>query len=213
MVSRGKTTGARFWTKAEPLVLASASAGRRLALQQTGVPFIVQPASIDERAIEAPLLLSGAGADQVAAELAKQKALAVSQKNPRSLVLGADQTASCDRRILAKPADIDAAREQLRFLSGRSHRLHSAACIAIDGAVVFQTIAHADLKMRELSPAFLDAYLQDAADAALSSVGCYQLEALGVHLFESISGDYWTILGLPLLAVLDALRRERALLA
>jgi septum formation protein len=213
MVSRGKNPGARFWTKAEPLILASASAGRRLALEQTGVPFIVQPASIDERATEALLLQSGAGADKIAPELAKQKTLAVSQKNPGSLVLGADQLASCEGRILSKPVNIDAAREQLRLLSGRTHRLHSAACIARDGAVVFETVSRADLKMRELSPAFLDGYLQDAGDAALSSVGCYQLEALGVHLFESISGDYWTILGLPLLPVLDALRREGALLA
>jgi septum formation protein len=207
------TAGAGFWTRTKPLVLASASLGRRLALEQAGVPFTVQPAFLDERAIEARITQSGGGPDEIAIELAKQKTLATSKENPLSLVLGADQVASCEGRILNKPATIDAAREQLNFLAGRTHRLHSAATIAYGAQIRFQTVAHADLKMRALTPAFLDAYLEAAGEAALRSVGCYQLEALGVHLFESISGDYWTILGLPLLQILGALRREGALLA
>ena len=128
-------------------------------------------------------------------------------------MLGADQLASCEDRIFGKPDTVDSARRQLEFLSGRTHRLHSAVCIVFDGTVVFQTIAHADLHIRALSDAFIERYLSEAGEAVLGSVGCYQLEGLGVHLFQSISGDHWTILGLPLLPVLDALRRQGALLA
>jgi septum formation protein len=194
-------------------VLASASAGRRMALEQTAIPFTIHPSSIDERAIEEAITRSGGGADAVAAALARRKALVVSKEEAGRLVLGADQVMSCEGRLLAKPTDPDSARRQLEFLSGRTHRLHSAVCIVREEAVAFEAVQCADLKMRVLSEAFIETYLQRAGDAVLGSVGCYQLEALGVHLFESICGDYWTILGLPLLPVLAALRRQGALLA
>lgn len=212
MTSHSQKPDDRFWLKSEPLVLASASAGRRLALEQTGIPFTIHPATIDERVIEREIHESGGDADAVATELAKRKALSVSIEETGRLVLGADQLASCDGRIFGKPDDVDVARRQLKFLSGRTHRLHSAVCIVCDGAVVFQTVAHADLHMRALNDAFIERYLNEAGKAVLGSVGCYQLEGLGVHLFQSISGDHWTILGLPLLPVLDALRRQGALL-
>ena len=202
-----------FWLHAEPLILASKSKGRRVALEQTGAPFLVHPAEIDERAVEAAVVAAGGDADAVAARLALDKAKLVSLARPGALVLGADQVASCEGRRFGKPATGAAAGEQLRFLSGRTHRLHSAVAIARDGAPVFETVAHADLTMRAFSDEFLDRYL-DLVDAeATTSAGAYQIEGLGVHLFERILGDHWTIIGLPLLPVLEALRREGALLA
>ena len=202
-----------FWLKDEPLILASSSAARRSVLEQAAIPFEICPASIDERAIEEGLLKSGRSPDAIAAKLAKEKALTVSKQRPGRLVLGADQLASCEGRLFAKPSGFEAAKRQLEFLSGRTHRLHSGVSIVCDGIVAFQTVECADLRMRPFSATFIEVYLATACDGVLASVGCYQLEALGAHLFESISGDHWTILGLPLLPVLEALRRQGALLA
>lgn len=200
-----------FWRAGAPLILASKSAGRQLVLRQAGLPFEARPADVDERGIEARL--GAVGADAVAQALARAKARAVAARSPGRLVLGADQVASCDGRIFGKPADTDAAARLLRFLSGRWHRLHSAVALVRDGAVIFETVAHADLEMRELSESFISAYLDILGEAALTSVGAYQVEGLGAQLFAEVRGDHWTIMGLPMLPVLDALRREGALIS
>lgn len=200
-----------FWRAEAPLVLASKSAGRRLALSQAGLPFEIRPADVDERAIEAAL--GPVGADALAAALARVKAISVSNETPGRLVIGADQVASCETRVFGKPETMAKAAELLRFLSGRRHRLHSALALARDGAVIFETIAHADLTMRPLSDSFIDAYLAAMGETALTSAGAYQVEGLGAQLFSKVEGDHWTIMGLPILPLLDALRRHNALLA
>jgi len=199
-----------FWRADAPLVLASKSAGRRLVLTQACLPFESRPADVDERAIEAAL--GPVGADAVAAALARAKALAASAGAPGRLVLGADQVASCETRIFGKPETMEKAAELLRFLSGRRHRLHSALALARDDAVLFETVAHADLTMRPLSDAFIAAYLGAMGDTALTSAGAYQVEGLGAQLFSRVEGDHWTIMGLPILPLLDALRAHGALL-
>lgn len=204
---------AGLWLDSSPLALASKSEGRRLILEQTGIPFTVDPVDVDERAIEAAVVAGGGGADAVALELARRKALAGAARRPDRLVLGADQLASCEGRIFGKPVDSPRAAEQLRFLSGRTHRLHSAVALARDETVLCATVGHADLEMRPLSEAFIAAYLGLLGPRALTSAGAYQVEGLGVHLFSAVRGDHWTIIGLPLLPVLEALRREGALLA
>ncbi len=204
--------GGHFWQSAQPLILASKSWGRRLVLQQTGIPFVAIPAELDERKIEEKIRAKDGGADEVARALARAKALKISMTAPEAYVLGADQVASCEGRLFGKPRDLAQAAQQLAFLSGRPHRLHSAVALVRGGTIVFATVSHADLCMRELSASFIEAYLAVAGDAALASAGAYQIEGMGVHLFTEVSGDHWTILGLPILPVLDALRRESALL-
>jgi septum formation protein len=204
---------ASFWLDRSPLVLASKSKGRRLALEQTAIPFVTHPAEVDERGIEADVARAGGGADEIAARLAREKALVISRERGGQIVLGADQVASCEGRLLGKPADAAKAREQLRFLSGRDHRLHSAVALVRDGVLMFETVSHANLRVRPLSEGFIDCYLAIVGDEVTTSAGAYQIEGLGIHLFESIRGDHWTIIGLPLMPVLDALRREGVLLA
>lgn len=202
-----------FWLASEPLALASKSKGRRVALEQTGIPFTTHPAEIDERVIEAQVAGSGGGADEIAARLAREKALAVATGMQGRIVLGADQVASCEGRLFGKPVDRGRAKEQLRFLAARDHRLHSAVALVRDGAVLLENVCHADLRMRPLSETFIDSYLDMIGEDVTTSAGAYQIEGLGIHLFERIAGDHWTIIGLPLLPVLDALRRDGALLA
>ncbi len=206
-----KSVAFSLWRADAPLILASRSFGRRQALEQAGIPFEAIPADVDERVIEEGL--EGADADRIALTLARVKALAISARAPGRLVLGADQTASCGERIFGKPRDMDEAKELLQFLSGRRHRLHSAIVLARDNMALFETIAHADLMMRNFSDAFLAAYLSAMGETALSSAGAYQIEGLGAHLFSNIEGDHWTIMGLPLIAALDALREQGALLS
>jgi septum formation protein len=198
-----------FWRESAPLILASKSAGRRQALQHSGVPFEIIPADVDERAIESRL--DGADADAIALALARAKALAISAEG--RLVLGADQVASCEGRIFGKPPTMRDAEALLRFLSGRRHRLHSAIALARDGAVIFATVGVADLTMRALSEDFIAAYLTATGENALTSAGAYQIEGLGAQLFSKVEGDYWTIMGLPLLELFEALRRQGALLS
>ncbi|HTO80255.1 MAG TPA: Maf family protein [Methylocystis sp.] len=203
---------AAFWVEPQPLLLASKSEGRRLALFQAAIPFEVAPAEVDERAIEARVIRAGGDPDAVVLALSRAKALTISQAHPGRLVVGADQAGSLEGQIFGKPEDLPAAKRQLSTLSGRVHRLHSGFALARGDKVLFEAVAHADLTMRRLDEAFLDAYLAAAGDVAVKSAGAYQIEGLGAHLFEKIAGDHWTILGLPLIELLSALRGEGALL-
>jgi septum formation protein len=201
-----------LWRGGAPLLLASKSGARRALLSAAGLPFELRPASIDERSLEAPLLAAGAGGAKVARELARAKALAIGAKEAERLVLGADQTLALGASIFAKPADRASAAAQLEALSGRTHELHSAICIVRGDKVLFEAAPAARLTMRALSRPFIDAYVALAGEAVLTSVGGYQIEGLGVHLFERVEGDQSTILGLPLLPLLSFLREEGSLL-
>jgi septum formation protein len=198
-----------LWLNAEPLVLASKSTARLALLAAAGIAVEVLPADVDERGVEAKASAQDAGA--VAALLAREKARAVAAQRPGRLVLGADQTLALGARRFSKPADRAAAGEQLRALRGKTHALHSAVTVMRDGDVLFEYADAARLTMRLFSDKFLEEYLDAAADAVTASVGGYQLEKPGIQLFERIEGDYFTILGLPMLPLLDFLRRERCL--
>ena len=186
------------------LVLASASTSRARVLSGAGVAFAVQPAHIDEDAVKA----SGADGQAVAARLAEQKALRVSASRPGDLVLGADQVLVCEGAVLSKAETLADAAAQLKFLRGKPHTLISALALAQSGAVVWRHAEEARLRMRDFSDAFLDSYLKAEAEEALGSVGCYRLEGPGAQLFDSVEGDYFSILGLPLLPLLEVLREE-----
>ena len=195
----------------EPLILASASRVRASMLQAAGVSVEVIPARVDESELKIALKGQGATPAEVAISLADLKALQVSRSRPGRLVLGADQMLDCDGAWLDKPESREAARDQLLTLRGRKHRLTSAAVLARDGARIWHHTAAAELTMRAFTEAFLDGYLAEAGEAVLSSVGAYQLEGLGAQMFERIEGDYFVILGLPLLPVLDILREQNVL--
>jgi len=198
-----------FWRGKYPLILASQSHARQALLAGAGINFEAVPAEIDERAVQ---LASGfSAASDVAALLAREKALSVSMRFPGRFVVGADQTLALGTRLFSKPSGRAQAAEQLHALAGRSHELHSAAAVARDGKILFEGAAIARMGMRPLGEAEIDAYLDEAGSAVTSSVGAYQLERLGVHLFERIEGDHFTILGLPLLQLLAFLRSERLL--
>ena len=198
-----------LWRGKHPLILASQSRARQLLLANAGIEFEAVAADIDERAVQQSSGLSAAG--EVAALLAREKALAVSKRQPGQYVVGADQTLALGTRLFSKPAGRPQAAEQLRALAGRSHELHSAVAVARDGKILFADATMARMTMRPLGEAEIAAYLDAAGEAVTSSVGAYQLEGLGVHLFERIEGDHFTILGLPLLALLAFLRSERLL--
>jgi septum formation protein len=198
-----------LWLAAQPLVLASRSASRRAVLAGAGVPVEILPADIDERAIETQAGLQSPS--QIALLLARAKASAISAKLPERLVLGADQTLALGQHLFAKPADLAAASDQLKSLRGRSHELHSAVVLARDGAVLFEHCEIARLTMRSFSDRFLAAYIEAAGLAVTQSVGAYQVEGIGIQLFERIEGDHFTILGLPLLRLLQFLRQHGCL--
>lgn len=195
-----------IWRGEEPLILASQSAARRMLLAGAGITFDAAPADIDERGIQQRSNLTAPG--DIAALLAEQKAAFVSLRHPGRYVIGADQTLSVGDRLFNKPAGRDQAAQQLRDLSGRTHELHSAIAVACDGATLFSHVSVAHMTMRQLDDAAIDVYLDAAGDKVTTSVGAYQLEGLGVHLFELIEGDHFTILGLPLLPLLKFLRGE-----
>ena len=198
-----------LWRGKDKLILASQSRARQMLLANAGIAFEAIPAAIDERAVQQGSGLSAPGA--IAALLAGEKALAVSLQQPRRYVVGADQTLALDTRLFSKPDGRAQAAEQLRDLAGRSHQLHSAVAVAQDGKILFESVTVARMTMRALSGAEIRTYLDEAGEAVTSCVGAYQLEGLGVHLFEHIEGDHFTILGLPLLPLLAFLRSERLL--
>ncbi|SHM90298.1 Maf-like protein [Roseibium suaedae] len=189
------------------LVLASGSRIRSDLLRNAGIDVTVDPAGIDERAVEAPLLAAGMLPEDLALILAEAKANDVSERRPGDLVIGADQVLAFEGRRYTKPEDMEAARRQLLAFSGHTHTLLSAVVLSLDGTAIWRHVSAAHLTMRDLTPAFVGRYLADAGEAALSSVGAYQLEGTGVQLFERIEGDYFTILGLPLLPLFAELRR------
>lgn len=193
-----------LWLPRQPLVLASKSDIRGKILAAAGLRFEIRPAQIDERAVEAASGVTEPAA--VARVLAQAKAEAVAAATPGQPVLGADQTLARGSQRLSKPTDRAAAAEQLRALRGRTHELHSALTLVRDGDVLFSCVDTARLTMRDFSDRFLEEYLDMAGSAALGSVGAYQLEGIGIHLFEKVAGDYFTILGLPLMPLLAFLR-------
>ncbi|GMP05509.1 Maf family nucleotide pyrophosphatase [Bradyrhizobium sp. TM239] len=196
-----------LWLGKHPLILASQSSARKMLLANAGLEFKAVTADIDERGIQLASALSNPR--EIALLLAREKAKAISASHPGSYVIGADQTLALGNRLFNKPAGRPQALAQLRDLAGNSHELNSAVAVAHDGKIVFEDVSVARMTMREMTEDELSAYLDAAGDAVTTSVGAYQLESLGIHLFERIEGDHFTILGLPLLPLLAFLRRER----
>ena len=193
----------------ERLILASKSAARRAMLEGAGVPFSVQVADVDEDAVKTGH--DPADAAGLAVELARVKALAVSRRDPEAWVLGADQTLAFAGGLVSKAPTMAAARTRLAAMRGRGHQLHAGAALARNGQVVWSGVDTATMRMRDFSDAFLDAYLAAEGEAVLGSVGSYRLEGMGSQLFDSIDGDYFTVLGLPLWPLLAELRRAGVL--
>ncbi|MBD1546547.1 Maf-like protein [Roseibium aggregatum] len=193
------------------LVLASGSRIRAELLENAGLSIEIDPADIDERAVEEPLLKAGFSPEDLALVLAEAKANDVSERRQGDLVIGADQILAFEGERHTKPENMEAARRQLLAFSGKTHELLSAVVISKDGEAVWRHVSIARLTMRDLSPAFVGHYLAQVGDIALSSVGAYQLEGPGVQLFEKIEGDYFTVLGLPLLPLLAELRKLNVL--
>ena len=196
-----------LWLGTSPLILASQSGARKMLLANAGLEFKAVTADVDERGLQAASKLSNPR--EIALLLAREKAKAVSALHPGSYVIGADQTLALGDRLFNKPAGRDQAMAQLHDLAGRSHELNSAVAVAHDGKIVFDDVSIARMTMREMTEGELSAYLDAAGDAVTTSVGAYQLEGLGIHLFERIEGDHFTVLGLPLLPLLAFLRGER----
>ncbi len=194
------------------VILASASQARARMLEQAGIAVRRAPVVIDEGTVRAAMLAEGADAGEIARELAQMKARrAALRVEEEAFIIAADQTLSCAGGLLEKPADRQAAREQLLFLRGREHRLFSAVCLIHGGRIIWQHMDEARLFMRNFSDAFLEEYLDRAGDALTASVGAYRLEEIGAQLFARIEGDFFTILGLPLLPLLDILRENGVL--
>jgi septum formation protein len=198
-----------LWLAAKPLILASRSKVRQTLLEGAGIPLDVHPADLDERRLETQAAAQSPGV--IALHLAREKGRAVAKAHAGRLTLGADQTLALGSERFSKPADRAAARTQLHALSGRTHELHSAVAFVEHGTVLFEYVGVARLTMRAFSDKFLDLYLNAAGSAATASVGAYQLESFGIQLFERVEGDYFTILGLPLLQALEFLRHRGCL--
>jgi septum formation protein len=196
-----------LWRGKSPLILASQSSARKMLLANAGLEYEAVTADIDERGIQSGSNLSNPR--EIALLLAREKAKAVSVNRPESHVIGADQTLALGDRLFNKPTGRAQALAQLRDLAGNTHELNSAVAVAREGQVVFEHVSVARMTLRQMTEAELSAYLDAAGDAVTTSVGAYQLEGLGIHLFERIEGDHFTILGLPLLPLLAFLRRER----
>jgi nucleoside triphosphate pyrophosphatase len=197
------------WRGQLPLILASQSRARRMMLANAAIDFEAVPAEIDERAVQQESGLTSPS--DIAALLAREKARIVSIDKPGRFVVGADQTLSLGTKLFSKPAGRVQAAEQLSALAGRTHQLHSAVAVAREGKILFEAVSVAEMTMRQLIQSQIEVYLDEAGETVTSSVGAYQLERLGVHLFERIEGDHFTILGLPLLPLFEFLRSERLL--
>jgi septum formation protein len=196
-----------MWMADRPLILASQSRSRQTLLAAAGLMFEAMPAQVDERAVQADSGLKDPSA--IAALLARAKAMEVSEKNPDRVVIGADQTLALGEKLFSKPAGRTQAAEQLRQLAGGTHQLCSAVVVVRNKEVLFETVSVARMTMRPLTADSIARYLDAAGPAVTTSVGAYQLEGIGVHLFERIDGDHFTILGLPLLPLLAFLRRAK----
>lgn len=192
------------------VVLASASPSRRMLLANAGVDCDFDAAAVDEEELKASFRAEGAGAAEVAEALAELKARHVSRRHPGALVIGADQMLDCEGTWFDKPPDLEHAAGHLRALSGRSHSLLSAVCVLRDDERLWHHVEEARLTMRPLGDDFIAGYLAAVGEAACASVGAYQLEGRGAQLFSRVEGDYFTVLGLPLLPLLDFLRNHGA---
>jgi septum formation protein len=201
-----------LWIEPWPLVLASASVSRADMLRAAGIPVVCVPADLNERLVEAPLVDAGESPERIARELAAAKALHVSLLHPGRMVLGADQVLAAGTELFHKPDGMVAARRQLLKLRERRHQLISAAALVVDGRVIETVSDTAEMEMRAFSEEFLDRYLAYMGDRIRTSVGGYQIENAGVHLFERVDGNHFTILGLPLLPLLARLRRRGLIL-
>ncbi|UYN94752.1 MAG: Maf family protein [Enhydrobacter sp.] len=188
------------------LILASASPSRRQLLANAGLEFEVEPSGVDEDEVKRSLLAERASPQEIAEELAEMKALRVSSRHPEAMVVGGDSTLACGGRMFDKPLGLDAARKQLLALRGLTHELFSSVVVARGGTRLWHWNERARLTMRPFSEPFLNAYLARTGEQVLYSVGAYQLEGLGAHLFSRVDGDYFTILGLPLLPLLSFLQ-------
>ncbi|NOJ49612.1 Maf family protein [Bradyrhizobium archetypum] len=195
-----------IWRGQHALILASQSRARQLLLANAGIQIEAIPADIDERAVQNNSGLSAPG--EIAELLAREKATFVSARHPGRYVVGADQTLALGSKLFSKPSGHAQAAKQLRLLAGNSHQLHSAVAVARDGKIMFADVSIATMTMRGLGDSEIEAYLDQAGEAVTTSVGAYQFEGLGAHLFERIDGDHFTILGLPLLPLLAFLRGE-----
>jgi len=189
------------------LILASTSPFRKQLLQDAGLTFDTAKPAVDERAAEAPLLDSGATPADVASVLAEAKALDVSERHPGALVIGCDQTLSLGDELLHKPEDMEQARRRLLTLSGKTHELNSAVVLVKNGETLWRYVGVAHLTMRKLDPGFVGRHMAVVGDKALTSVGGYQVDGAGIQLFDKIDGDYFTVIGLPLIELLGELRR------
>lgn len=205
-------TPRRVGPEVEPIILASASITRRRLLEGAGVPFVAEPARVDESELKLGLRAEGASAIEIAEVLAEAKAAYISRKLPGPMVLGADQVLECDGIAYDKPVDRADAERQLRELRGKRHQLISYAVIVRGGERIWNAVDTARLQMREMSDGFIEAYLDAAGTDAFNGPGGYRVESIGAQLFSSISGSHYTILGLPLMALLDYLRAHRILM-
>lgn len=195
----------------EKIILASTSPFRRQLLENAGISVEAVAPEVDERVVEAPLENAGVSPEDVALILAEAKAVDVSERHPHALVIGCDQTLSLGDRVFHKPKDMEGARRHLLDLSGKTHQLNSAIVLARAGQPGWRHLSQASLTMRKLDPGFIGRHLSQVGEKALSSVGAYQVEGPGIQLFTKIEGDYFTIIGLPLLPLLEKLREEGAI--
>ncbi len=194
----------------QTLILASGSASRAMLLSNAGIPFVKIPSTVDEDQIKDECLLRGFTPKAIAMRLAEAKAQQVALANA-GLVLGGDQVLQLDNDLISKSPDMDAARDLLKRMSGKTHYLHAGMALCENGQLIWSSVETAEMTVRPLTDAFIDRYLDETGEKLLSTVGNYMLEGSGVHLFDSIRGDYFTVLGLPLLPLLSKLRQLKVL--